>query len=422
MRFVERSRLDRGLEPLPAESRLTTISGGIAVLGLLAAALGAGLFAFCHSVGVNAGSVDSELTAHEWGTFTSIAGPDGRAAQWIPQDGSTDLPEFVEHLRGASLKPGLRGTIRMETPVLYFYSSRETTVSVRVAFSKGLITEWYPHVSEATPTGNLQNVSLAEGRTQGNISWNSVRLQPGAADDFPWDRAGTHYYAARETSATPLSVKTPSGDQHEKFLFYRGVAAFPVPVSATLTSAGDLLVRNLGAEEIPGIILFERRGERVGYRLSGPLASAETLAPLELSGSVDSLRQGLEEMLVARGLYRDEAHAMIETWRDSWFQEGSRLFYLVPTSFVNTILPLSIDPAPTQTVRVFVGRIEVISPATEREIETALAAHDDATLRRFGRFLNPTLQIMMDQDPKQARRIRQLLDELHQAPEVAQRR
>jgi hypothetical protein len=31
-------------------------------------------------------------TAHEWGTFTSVAGADGQAVEWFPLTGSTDLP------------------------------------------------------------------------------------------------------------------------------------------------------------------------------------------------------------------------------------------------------------------------------------------------------------------------------------------
>ncbi len=95
-----------------------------------------------HSLGGEARPVYSSLTAHEWGTFTSIAGRDGGAVQWSPLTGSTDLPGFVEHFRNAGFKLGLRGTVRMETPVLYFYDAREETVSVKVAFSKGVITEW----------------------------------------------------------------------------------------------------------------------------------------------------------------------------------------------------------------------------------------------------------------------------------------
>ena len=42
------------------------------------------------------------LVAHEWGTFTSIAGEDGRAVQWLPQAGPTDLPCFVERVEAGS--------------------------------------------------------------------------------------------------------------------------------------------------------------------------------------------------------------------------------------------------------------------------------------------------------------------------------
>jgi hypothetical protein len=45
-----------------------------------------------------------DFTAHEWGTFTAIAGKDGRAVEWsllgVPRlPPSTDLPQFVEHMR-----------------------------------------------------------------------------------------------------------------------------------------------------------------------------------------------------------------------------------------------------------------------------------------------------------------------------------
>ncbi|MFZ3368602.1 MAG: hypothetical protein WA239_15930, partial [Candidatus Sulfotelmatobacter sp.] len=66
--------------------------------------------------------ISSDLVAHEWGTFTSIAGRNGRAVRWMPLRGSTDLPRFVEHFIDTQFKIGLAGRIRMETPVLYFYS------------------------------------------------------------------------------------------------------------------------------------------------------------------------------------------------------------------------------------------------------------------------------------------------------------
>src|SRR5678815_4798585 len=88
----------------------------------------------------DAGGLRDPLTAHEWGTFTTVAGQDGRAIEWLPLNGPTDLPCFVEHFRnGTNLKllptedarlidyqtarSRLWGKVRMETPVLYFYGT-----------------------------------------------------------------------------------------------------------------------------------------------------------------------------------------------------------------------------------------------------------------------------------------------------------
>jgi len=338
-----------------------------------------------------------DLTVHEWGTFTAIAGKDGRALEWLPLGqprfpASTDLPNFVEHISDVNFKLGLRGTIRMETPVLYFYSPRDVAVSARVAFAKGLITEWYPRADRVEPGGVVPNTSLSQLSAGGSITWNHVAVSPNLASAFPREVQSNRYYAARETASSPLRVQTSAGEQQEKFLFYRGVSASPLPLSAKLTSDGRLLVKSLNGDEIPNAILFDRRGERVGYRLTGPLTDETTVDPPVLTGGVDALYGDLEEVLVGQGLYRDEAHAMIETWKDSWFEEGSRLIYIVPRRFIDNVLPLTIDPAPEQIVRVFVGRLEIVTPATAMAVRTAVARNDEAMLNKYGRFLEPILQ------------------------------
>ena len=361
--------------------------------------------------------VDSGLTAHEWGTFTAIAGEKGQAVVWSPLSGATDLPGFVEHFRNPGFKLGLRGTVRMETPVLYFYDSRETTVSVKVNFSRGVITEWYPHASRVEPAATLYGEAVYGKGPDGSVAWDAVTVAPGLRADFPAEGRDSHYYAARQTSATPLRVKTASGEQQEKFLFYRGVAGFAVPVSARLTAGGNVVVANHGVEEIPNVILFERRGERVGYRIGGAVGNRLTLEPPALTENIDALSHELEGALVSQGLYQDEAQAMVATWRNSWFEEGSRLLYIVPGAFVNRVLPLTINPAPVQTERVFVGRMEIVTPATERAVERALATHDRATLAKYGRFLEPILEMMMkkERNPAKLQQIQQELSTVHSA-------
>ncbi len=300
-----------------------------------------------------------DLTAHEWGTFTAIAGKDGRAAEWLPlglprYPPSTDLPQFVEHINGVNFKLGLRGTIRMETPVVYFYSPHDVTVSAKVSFSRGLITEWYPHADRAEPAGVLTNASLGQLRADGSITWNHVAVSPNLAGEFPTDVQSNRYYAARETASSPIRVQTSAGEQQEKFLFYRGVSASPLPISAKLTSDGKLAVKSLSGDEIPNAILFERRGERVGYRLTGVLTDEIGVSPPVLTGSL--------------------------------------VVYIVPRGFIDNVLRLTIDPAPGQIVRVFVGRLEIVTPATAMAVKTAVARNDEATLNKYGRFLEPILQ------------------------------
>jgi hypothetical protein len=365
-----------------------------------------------HSLSKDARPVYSSLTAHEWGTFTSIAGSDGQAVEWSPLTGPADLPAFVEHFRDPGFKLGLRGTVRMETPVLYFYSSKEETISVRVSFAKGVITEWYPHASRVQPEANLYGENLRKAGASGGITWDSVTLAPTGRPDFPAGDGNNHYYAARMTSSTPLRVQSPAGEQQEKFLFYRGVSTFSVPLFATLGTEGKLRVKNLGDQEIPTTIIFERRGEKVGYRIGGSLKSEAILDSPELTAGIDDLAKSLVGILVGQGLYQDEAQAMVETWRNSWFEEGSRLLYIVPPAFVNEVLPLSIKPAPAQTVRVFVGRLELVTPATETEVENAWAEQDTATLNAYGRFLEPILSMMMqrEKNPTKAAQLQNYLN------------
>jgi len=340
------------------------------------------------------------LIAHEWGTFTTVAGEDGRAIEWLPLNGPTDLPCFVEHYRNSNTvkilptedptlvdyetaRSKLWGKVRMETPVLYFYGPKETNVHVKVRFPRGLITEWYPHANTTllgvTPTvlRNPQFESFAD--------WPSITLGTPQSEQYLTETGKSHYYAARATEATSLRV----GSQHEKFLFYRGVANFDVPLTARSNKDGGIEVSNLGSDPIPNVVLFERRGSTFGYRVGGALRGSVTLAAAQQTATLESLHADLERMLIGAGLYPKEAAAMLETWRDSWFEDGMRVFYIVPPKAVDAILPLSVNPVPASIARVFVGRMEVLTPNVQETVETAITRNDAATLDRYARFLGP---------------------------------
>ena len=339
------------------------------------------------------GNPDSALTVHEWGTFTTIADGNGGSQPWSPLGGTSDLPCFVERLNGVQYKtmpqapdtPATQTvTVRMETPVLYFYSPRTTTVSVGVDFPKGLITEWYPAATKVRPGPQLNLPAVRAG----HIEWNSLDIAPDVKSALPRTDGSSHYFAARDTESNRLRI----GKQQEQFLFYRGVANFAVPMSARVTGQGSVQVSNTGDNPLAFAVLFENRGGQIGYRALRGLRGTTDVAAPTLTGSLDRLKQELADALVSQGLYRKEADAMIETWHDSWFEEGMRIFYLVPQTLVDRELPLSVQPAPAKIARVFVGREEVLSPYMRDRLMTALSAGNTQTLNQFGRFLAPFMQ------------------------------
>ena len=396
-----------------------------------------------------------KLVVHEWGTFTSIAGEDGGSLEWRPLAGHSDLPNFVysrtstRPQQGAPgtglrhsifLKTSLRAKVRMETPVLYFYSDREQVVSVRVDFPQGTITEWYPWARHVGKDIDWRSLGLPPGtrldRRRGQVTptvetidWGRIRIMPDAKVKFPKDKTESHYYPARETDAAPIRIGgsgnlsaadaltlatragarlagTPKNYQYEKFLFYRGVGNFTLPLSVRL--AGDrVILKNRGRDPIPAVILFENRDGKVGYHLVETLRHQVAVQRPALDQTIDAVASELEAALIAQGLFEKEARAMLKTWRDSWFEEGLRVFYIVPRARTDTILPITIDPKPEKLVRVLVGRTEIITPRMERMIWNLAARLGDESakgseaahkaLQKYGRFAAPVIRRLLAQ-------------------------
>ena len=70
-------------------------------------------------------------------------------------------------------------------------------------------------------------------------------------------------------------------------------------------------------------------------------------------------RAAMKKALIAQGLFADEAEAMLNTWKASYFQKpGLRLFYVVPRAWTDYFLPLEFS-VPARVTRVIVGRIDL---------------------------------------------------------------
>jgi hypothetical protein len=80
---------------------------------------------------------------------------------------------------------------------------------------------------------------------------------------------------------------------------------------------------------------------------------------------------------------------MVETWKDTWFEKGTRVFYIVPPKTVDALLPLTIEPKPAHLARAFVGRMEIITADMQKEVLTAIRSQDRPVLESYGRFLSP---------------------------------
>lgn len=328
-----------------------------------------------------------DFVVHEWGTFTTFSGSDGVCLPFRPD--SNDLPAFV--IRRASLNDGWgeaksAETVSLETPVLYFYSARERTINVNVAFPRGHVTAVYPPVSEA------QYATMA---------WEKVRLIPDSTQALPKEEAPSRYYAARETDSTPLKIKVDGKTLYEKFLFYRGIGSFDLPVSLKALGGGKFVVRNAGENPVAAYFLVHNEGGKIRFVASdSPLEPAEEASVTESTSNstLENLGEKVRRALVAGGLYEKEARAMVKTWSSSWFgEDGTRLLYVLHTADADALLPLDVSPKPDRIVRVMVGRHDILTPEREREIEKWVAqlksaAAATAGLSKLGRFTEPARQ------------------------------
>ncbi len=354
------------------------------------------------------------LVVHEWGTFTTLQDENGRELSGINID-DEPVPRFVHDVNPALLaSPVLTSThweyrmkgaprahplvtMRLETPVIYFYPPKGVTepfpIDVNVKFRGGWLTQFYPHAAFAAPqleTGSFDFGKLTP-ETVGSLTWNDLRIGTKSAGPETDERV---WLAPRKVQAA--SVTNTDGES-EKYLFYRGVGNLKAPLRVVmdrprhqLSIHGNFGAVLLGKEtaQVPPIWITQvRRGGAVAYRrLDGFTVSGDQKQVLakgschfEEADFSKQNRQRLEEemhtALTADGLYADEATALLSTWQWSYFQSpGLRVFYLVPRQWTDFYLPLAISGNP-RTERVMVGRIELVSDE-QRELLGKLRKSD----------------------------------------------
>jgi hypothetical protein len=209
----------------------------------------------------------------------------------------------------------------------------------------------------------------------------------------------------------------PSGES-ERFLFYRGLGEFDLPVKVAAGCSGKIKLTNGYSEAVGHVFLLNvnhEHGAFVEHSAGIPTGGSleDTLPSLEGAPSVDDystrLSEAVTRALDGTGLYHDEALAMVNTWRRQWFRTpGVRALYLLPQSWTEQSIPLSIAPKPDATVRVMLIRVELITPEQEAADVNALFAFEAdapafaAYFSELGRFAEPRLRRALQLSPSAA--------------------
>lgn len=344
-----------------------------------------------------------DFTLHEWGTFTSVSDSDGVLLPGLAME-EESLPTFVHSHEGMGpyfakgwLRPLTKVTIKMETPVIYFYTSQPFDAHVQVGFNGGSISQWFPARSggeipppapairtNGSPSGGID---FAKGYN-GSIEWN-VQVQPSSDNDgaavFKPGATPTWLFPRQTDSAL---VRTKDGEA-EKFLFYRGVGNFSLAVKFSLPDDNTLHIQNTSTEAIPAMLVFNhpQYDDRAYFVLLDPLKAGATrtvkLSEPETSTNWQHAVYGaMRGSLVQAGLFPKEADAMLQTWWSSYFERpGLRVFWIVPEIFTRAVLPLKIEPSPRKQTRVLVGRSELLTPGFEQELLKQFAQGEQNPLR-----------------------------------------
>jgi hypothetical protein len=408
------------------------------------------------------------FVVHEWGTYTSAMGSDGWELRGMHTEEEA-LPSFVyepyfrdgnlEITKGVWVAP-FPTTQKLETPVLYFYADEDVDVTVDVAFPLGIISQMYPRHADVRPDG-----------VNNQVDWNAavspapVEDEPTVGDRVTWEIRATLgpvsppevdpdgvWAPSRRVAA--MGIRTRPGDvwwQHshcrrdafgtvsreacaadfrseeERFIFYRGLGRFRTDLS--VTSVDDsITLHNAGLSPIPAVFVLDV-DPAAGTAWIAPLGvlPGESSVPLDTSNVPDGLQvvpleafadhaaDLVHAELVATGLYDDEARAMVDTWRRSYFElPGLRVLYIAPSEWADALLPITIRPQPTEIVRTFIGRIEVFTEAREAELVEAFTAcgyECDHMKDELERLYSPALFRMYDLLEGDARRsVRYLID------------
>lgn len=322
------------------------------------------------SLKAEAPSLKTKLVMHEWGTFTSEIkyGSDGKLLLGLEKE-EEKLPKFVYEMGlNSAFSKGFgvnvsNVTVKMETPVIYFYTEKEIPFEVNVFFNGGKISQWYPQKSDGDiiNTSKIFNLDFNHLKEKGHIQWKGTILDKNSNESLTQLTTNHQtWLAPRKTNSNLIKVN----HEVEKYLFYRGLGNFTTPFHVSFDDQ-RMTMNNQMDEDIPYVLIYQNDSLDSEPKIlwEGPIKKKNSItydfANQENRTSFTKTRFIKE--LTKSGLYEDEANAMLNTWDISYFKkEGLRIFWILPANLTENILPLTITPTPTESKRVLVGRINIV--------------------------------------------------------------
>lgn len=317
------------------------------------------------------------LVIHEWGTFTSLEDESGTPIGGINTD-DEPVPEFVHNLelliRGPSEMPAVffKGIprcdrdvlVRLETPVIYFHlppASPPLTLDLDVTFHGGWLSQFYPAARADAPglVAPRFDVGSLTSRVDGSLTWRNLTI----GGNPPLNSTDSKVWLAPR--AVDAAAVTEPGGEAERFLFYRGVGHLAAPLRV-IRHDNDLQIDSDLSEQVHGLWLVDVRGDGTCAVRELPQAGVTTAATFPgkdyNAANLGVIRHSLRSAMLHEGLYGDEADGLLNTWETSYFRRpGLRLFFIVPASWTNRLLPLHVS-VPADVLRVMIGRIEIVTP------------------------------------------------------------
>lgn len=378
-----------------------------------------------------------KFVVHEWGTFTSVMGSNGQRLGGLHHE-EEKLPSFIvgrdllnenteaflppdfgdapaplrdkcppskglnvcdtpEPIPGYKVRPE-DVTQKMETPVIYFYSDERVQSRVTVDFPQGIISQYFPAPISFSPAiGKVQ--ALRGGRTVFDVEVTKERLV------LPKVESGNVYAPAREVSSNDIR----SGNQNERFIFYRGLGDFTTNLNISSPTGDGILLQNHG-QAISSVILLDVTSSTGAVRSLGSLDEKATLhfnskdlayfrtkQVLPRAEFETAAQNIIVEALVQSGLTQEESLAMFNTWKTSYLKsKGLRALYVLSRKETDSLLPITVSPKPTELVRTLVGRIEILHASEEQQLLIDFRAGKKPLISADDRFAEPKLRRLLE--------------------------